>query len=86
MRMHACVREHSAHSGGFRGLSLVWMAGLVLDDLEVSPFLRSIHLSEELGIEKPHSEIFRLALRDATPQGQITRADECVHVGDELYW
>lgn len=58
---------------------------LVLDDLEVSPFLRSIHLSEELGIEKPHSEIFRMALRDATPQGQITRADECVHVGDELY-
>ncbi|KAL4080363.1 hypothetical protein V8B97DRAFT_1931958 [Scleroderma yunnanense] len=37
-----------------------------------------------MGIEKPHPEIFRVVLQHATPQGG-TRADECVHVGDELY-
>lgn len=61
------------------------MTGLVLEDLEVSPFLEPILLSEELGIEKPNPDIFRAALRDATPRG-CTRGDECVHVGDELYW
>jgi len=57
---------------------------LVLDDLKILPLLQPLLLSEEVGIEKPHSDIFRMARKDGIAGGSI-RADECVHVGDELY-
>ncbi|KAH7888594.1 HAD-like domain-containing protein [Phlebopus sp. FC_14] len=52
----------------------------VLNDLEVTPLLESILLSEEAGIEKPDTEIYRRALRDAPG----VASNEVVHVGDEL--
>lgn len=56
---------------------------LVLNDLEVSSLLQPLLLSEEVGIEKPDLEIFRMARNDFSLQGTI-RADESLHVGDEL--
>ncbi|KAG1716631.1 hypothetical protein ID866_509 [Astraeus odoratus] len=58
---------------------------LVFNDFGVSPLLQPLLLSEEVGIEKPHSEIFRMAHEDGTAEGRDLRADQCVHVGDELH-
>lgn len=57
---------------------------LVLDDLDVSSLLQPLLLSDEVGIEKPDLEMFRMAQKDVALQGSIC-ADESLHVGDELY-
>ncbi|KAG1734753.1 HAD-like domain-containing protein [Suillus paluster] len=53
----------------------------VLEDLEITPYLDPILLSEEVGIEKPDAEIFRLAF---STQSIPMEMQEAVHVGDEL--
>lgn len=72
------------------------MPGSVLDDLRVLPYFSAIILSEEVGVEKPSSEIFLRALREVNrvitsnngsqPACAPLRPEECLHVGDELKW
>ncbi|KIJ67892.1 hypothetical protein HYDPIDRAFT_126360 [Hydnomerulius pinastri MD-312] len=57
---------------------------LALNDLEVTPFLQPLLLSEEVGVEKPQVEIFLRAFRDAATDRPIA-VNEGVHVGDELH-
>ena len=57
--------------------------GSVLTSLGISSFLHPVVLSEEEGIEKPDSEIFRCAFKQALDG---THLDQGVHVGDELQW
>ena len=56
-------------------------------DLDFPTFLDPIVLSEEVGVEKPSSEIFRRAIARVNtmtlPEISI-RPEECLHVGDEL--
>ncbi|KIJ18619.1 hypothetical protein PAXINDRAFT_70747 [Paxillus involutus ATCC 200175] len=56
---------------------------LVLTDLNISPFLQPLLLSEEVGVEKPDVEIFRRAFRHA-PLKTPVALNQGVHVGDEL--
>ncbi|KAF9237532.1 HAD-like domain-containing protein [Melanogaster broomeanus] len=56
---------------------------LVLTDLEISPFFQPLLLSEEVGVEKPHAEIFQRALKYAALD-ITTTPNQGVHVGDEL--
>ncbi|TFK20771.1 HAD-superfamily hydrolase [Coprinopsis marcescibilis] len=51
----------------------------VLEDLGFPEYLGPIILSEEVKIEKPDPRVFEWALR-----GEGLRAEECLHVGDEL--
>lgn len=66
------------------GLVDTTTTGLVLADLGISPFLHSLVLSEEEGVEKPDAEIFRRAFEQSL--GDTARFDRGVHVGDELQW
>jgi len=56
---------------------------LVLTDLEISPLLQPLLLSEEVGVEKPHTEIFQRAFKRAALDENVT-LNQGVHVGDEL--
>jgi len=52
-----------------------------LKDLEIASYFDPILLSEEVGIEKPDTRIFRLAFNT---RPLSVKPQECVHVGDEL--
>jgi REG-2-like HAD superfamily hydrolase len=57
----------------------------VLKDLEIAPYLDSIILSEEVGIEKPDAKIFQLALGFSMQSASVPmEMQDSVHVGDEL--
>ena len=74
------VRMRTWEAISLRCLALYPLAvGAVLADLGVLPLLNPILLSEEEGVEKPSSEIFRRACERA---GVTTK--EIMHVGDEL--
>lgn len=65
-----------------------------MQDLEIQPLLDVCVLSEEEGVEKPDSEIWRRAIRGAFPRNPKADASivqaprdelkEVLHVGDEL--
>ncbi len=57
------------------------IAGAVIDDLGIMPYLDAVLLSEEEGVEKPSCEIFRRAC-----ERLCVKPQETVHVGDELEW
>ena len=79
MRTLGCVRVPLS----FRHNSTIsYFSDTVLRDLEVASYFHSIILSEEVGIEKPSSEIFLQPCAAA----KLAKLEECVHVGDELYW
>lgn len=83
--MHACVGFSANVELKMTGLTALRTTGLVLNDLEVTPFLQPLLLSEEASVEKPDAEIFRRAFRNAYSDESITFS-EGVHVGDELHW
>ncbi|KAE9411368.1 HAD-like protein [Gymnopus androsaceus JB14] len=57
----------------------------VLLALKFPEYMSPVVLSEEEGIEKPAREIFLRALeRVNSIRGECLRADQCLHVGDEL--
>ena len=55
------------------------IAGSVVTDLGLLPYLNPLLLSEEQGVEKPSLEMFQRACRTAGVQ-----PGEVLHVGDEL--
>ncbi|KAL1745694.1 HAD-like domain-containing protein [Schizophyllum fasciatum] len=54
---------------------------MAIRDLELSPFLGPIVLSEETKVAKPSPEIFLQAMHRVDPS---IKPGECLHVGDEL--
>ena len=53
----------------------------MIEDLDVLPYLDTVLLSEDEGVEKPSREIFQRAC-----QRLGIKPEETVHVGDELDW
>lgn len=56
-------------------------AGAVIEDLDILPYLDTVLLSENEGVEKPSREIFQRACERLG-----VKPEETVHVGDELDW
>lgn len=57
----------------------------VLKDLEITPYLDSILLSQAVGIEKPDAKIFHLALAFSMQTELVPmEMQHGVHIGDEL--
>jgi putative hydrolase of the HAD superfamily len=54
------------------------MLRLVLERLGLAPYLRALSFSDEVGLRKPHPEIFR---RTLTSLG--VAAAEAAHIGDD---
>ena len=55
--------------------------GAVIEDLDILPYLDTVLLSENEGVEKPSPQIFQRACERLG-----IRPEETVHVGDELDW
>ena len=70
-RIHRISRAHSPSLGG------------VLQDLGVLEHLEMCMISEEEGVEKPDSEIWKRALSQSQSGADISQT---IHVGDELDW
>ncbi|KAI0743842.1 HAD-like domain-containing protein [Daedaleopsis nitida] len=54
---------------------------VVIEDLDILPYLDTVLLSENEGVEKPSAQIFQRACERLG-----IRPEETVHVGDELDW
>ena len=76
-RMRACLPSFPNNST----IPQTDLPDAVLRDLEIASYFHPVILSEEMGIEKPSSEIFLRACAAA----KFVKPGECVHVGDELH-
>lgn len=65
------------------------LLGSVLEDLDFPLSMKPVALSEELGIEKPNTDIYQWAIdqhNSVHPHEEELTAEECLHIGDELEW